>query len=292
MGESTMTDHQQPEVVNVEQAQAWDGDEGAHWAANAHVYNGAVVRHDPHLFEGAAIDVADRVLDVGCGVGVTTLEAARRASSGSATGIDLSRRMLDMGRGRAAGEGLTNVAFVHGDAQVFPFERAGFDVVISRYGAMFFGDAVAAFANIGAALRPGGHLALLTWRTLPENEWLSTIRGTLAAGRDLPLPPPDAPSPFGLSDPTRVKDVLTTAGFDGVELTPVDEPMTFLRTADETLAFLTATGVAKGLLDGLDADTRAGAVGDLRAALAEHETPEGVSFGSAAWLVTATSTAP
>ena len=97
------------------------------------------------------------------------------------TGLDLSTRMLELARQRSADEGLDNVTFVRGDAQVFPFEPAAFDVAMSSFGAMFFNDPVAAFTNIGGAVRPGGTLAMLAWRTLPENDWLMSLRAALAA---------------------------------------------------------------------------------------------------------------
>ena len=139
-------------------------------------------------------------------------------------GIDLSTRMLELARSRSADEGFDNVTFVRGDAQVFPFEPEAFDIVISSFGTMFFNDPVAAYTNIGGGLRPDGTIALLAWRTLPENDWLMSLRGALAMGRELPTPPPDAPTPFALADPERVRSILASAGFDGVELEPIDEP--------------------------------------------------------------------
>ena len=101
----------------------------------------------------------------------------------------------------AVSEGLDNVEFRHADAQIYPFESASFDVVISRMGSMFFGDPIAAFTNLHRALRPDGRLTLLTWQGLTENEWLTEFRAALAVGRDLPTPPPDAPSPFASPTP-------------------------------------------------------------------------------------------
>ena len=141
------------------------------------------------------------MLDVGCGTGQTTRDAARAASAGSALGVDLSSRMLDHARRRATEEGVTNVTFAQADAQIHPFEPGAYDVAISRTAAMFFGDHVAAFSNIGRALRSGGRLVLVTWQPLPGNEWIREISGALAAGRDLPAPPPDAPAPS--RSPTR-----------------------------------------------------------------------------------------
>lgn len=142
---------------------------------------------------------------------------ARTAHAGHVTGIDLSTRMLDLARKRSTDEHLENLTFVRGDAQVHRFEPERLDVVMSSFGAMFFDGPVAAFANIGVGLRSKGTLALQTWRTLPENGWLMSIRDALAVGRVLPLLPPDSPTPFALADPDRVLLLESETG-DGVLL--------------------------------------------------------------------------
>ena len=150
--------------ANSEQLKAWDGDEGAFWAANPERFDRAVLAYHQPFMRAAAIQLADRVLDVGCGNGQTTRDAARMASAGSALGVDLSSRMLDNALRQAAAEGLSNVRFEQADAQVYPFPEDAFDVAISRMGVIFFGDPVAGLSNVGRALRRGGRLALLTWQ--------------------------------------------------------------------------------------------------------------------------------
>ncbi len=276
------------EIANVEQAAAWDGEEGDDWAENAERYERAGRRHLPHLVNASTIGADDRVLDIGCGTGRSTIEAARLAADGAALGIDLSSKMLARARANAAAEGVDNVTFVQGDAQVHPFEPGAADVAISASGAMFFGDPVAAFTNIGHGLRPGGRLALLAWRHLHENQWVGTVRGALALGRDLPTPPPDAPTPFSLADPERVEARLGAAGFGAIELTPVDEPMELGTDAEDAFEFFKGAGIVRGLLDGVDEVGRAQALDALHTAFKEAETPDGVLLGSAAWLITAT----
>jgi len=178
---------------NVEQLCAWDGGEGAYWAANADYYDRAVAEHHGRLLAAAAIGATDRVLDIGCGTGQTTRDVARAATAGSALGVDLSSAMIEYATIRARRDGLTNVRFEQLDAQIHPFDAEVFDVAISRTGAMFFGEPVAAFTNIGRALRPGGRVVLLTWQPPPGNEWIREFVGALAAGRELPLPPLAAP---------------------------------------------------------------------------------------------------
>jgi SAM-dependent methyltransferase len=239
------------------------------------------------LLASARVAPADHVLDVGCGCGESTRDAARAARDGRALGVDLSARMLDRAQERAAAEGLTNVEFVQADAQVHPFPGEAFDLAMSRFGAMFFGDPVAAYTNIARALRPQGRLALLVWQSLAENEWLQVLRAALAAGRDLPVPPTGAPGPFGLADPDTDRRILGAAGFADVAFEDVREPVWIGRDAADAFAFAREIGMARALVRDLDGATVARALGALADALASHETPDGVLLDSAAWLVTA-----
>ncbi|SDO18031.1 class I SAM-dependent methyltransferase [Geodermatophilus sp. DSM 45219] len=275
------------DVRNAEMAEAWNGAEGADWAVHADRYDAASAAFDPALADGARIAAADRVLDVGCGAGISTRAAARAASAGHATGIDLSAPLLAEARRRSAAAGLGNTTFVQGDAQVHPFEPGAHDVVVSRFGAMFFGDPVAGFANLARALRPGGRLAVLSWQALARNEWLLTIRGALAAGRPLPEPPGNAPGPFGLADPDHVRRVLAAAGFESVDLAGIPGTVRLGADPEDAFGFVSGLGLIRGLLGGLDDDARRAALDDLRDRLAAHATPDGVRLGASAWLTTA-----
>jgi SAM-dependent methyltransferase len=272
---------------NAEMASAWNGAEGEDWAARADRFDAASAAFDPALLEAAGIGAADRVLDVGCGAGISTRAAARAATDGHATGIDLSAPLLAEARRRSAAAGLANTTFVQGDAQVHPFEPAAFDVVLSRFGVMFFGDPVAAFGNVARALRSAGRLAVLSWQPLARNEWLLVLRRTLAAGRSLPEPPGDAPGPFGLSDPDHVRRVLAAAGFESVSVAEVPGMVRLGADAEDAFDFVSGLGPTRGLLGGLDDGARRAALDELRAALAEHATPDGVLLGGFAWLTTA-----
>lgn len=274
------------EIVNVEMAKAWDGDEGAHWAEHAERYDAVIGAYGRHLLETAALSAGEDVLDIGCGNGASSLDAARACAPGRAVGIDLSTAMLERARQRAEAMGLDNVTFERGDAQVYGFNEA-FDVVISRFGALFFTDPVAAFSNIGSAVRTGGRLAMLAWQGLDENEWVAAARDSLAAGRELPLPPPHAPGPFGLADADHVRRVLSEGGFTDVALADVREAVVFGGDVNEAFAFLRGVGFVRGLLEDLDDEAAEAALKTLRVTLAAHETGDGVAFNSAAWLITA-----
>ncbi len=138
---------------------------------------------------------------------------------------------------------------------------------------MFFGDPLAAFANIGRALHPSARLVLLTWQPLSANKWLREFLGALSAGRDLPAPPPDAPGPFSLSDPDRVRDVLGRAGYDAVEVDGRRAPMWFGRSAEEAYGFI--RGLMGWMVTGLDEPARHRALDGLRATLVAHESGQG-----------------
>ena len=277
-------------VVNVEMAAAWDGDEGAEWARDWRRYDRAAGNYHRVLLDAAAVGRADRVLDIGCGNGESTRDAARTAADGTATGVDLSGRMVERARELADAEGVTNVTFVQGDAQVHPFVPAAYDIALSRFGAMFFGDAVAAFTNIRSALAPGGRLVAVAWRGPEANEWLRCVFSALAAGRDLPAPPVGAPGPFGLADADHTRAVLSSAGFGDVELTAVDAPFWLGEDGEDAFGFFRGTGIVRGMTESLDSVSRDRALDALRTTMLEHDTGDGVYFGSGAWLITAAAT--
>lgn len=274
-------------IANVEMAAAWDGEEGDDWARDWKRYDRSIQRYQNRLLTASSIDASDQVLDIGCGNGESTRAAARVAVGGSALGVDLSIRMVERARELAASEGLANVAFERADAQVHAFHPNAHDVAISRFGAMFFADRVAAFGNICHAIRPDGRLVMLAWQELDRNEWLVEIRAALAAGREMPTPPAGVPGPFGLADPEGVEVDLLAAGFAQVAIEGVEEPFWAGSTAKDACQFMGNTGVARGMLQDLDDAARASAIESLKATMGAHETSDGVEFGSAAWLVTA-----
>ena len=173
------------------------------------------------------------------------------------------------------------------DAQVHPFPSEAFDVAASSFGCMFFADPVAAFANIGRAMRPGAPLVLMVWRDLDRNEWVTEFRAALAAGRDLPTPPPGAPTPFGMADRAITTERLSTAGFDDVTFTSVEVPMRWGQDVDDVWPFISTFGLVRGLTADLDPDARNDALGELRTSLEAHTTADGVCYQGSAWIITA-----
>jgi SAM-dependent methyltransferase len=274
-------------VANADQARSWDGDDGDHWTEYVSHYEAAVQPHYQRMRAVAAIVPRERVLDIGAGCGESTIDAASAASEGSAHGVDLSSRMLEFARERARAAGVQNVTFEQADAQVRQFEAGAYDAAISRTGGMFFGDPVAAYTNIGRALRHGGRLVLMTWQGVEQNEWLREIQIALAAGRQMPPPPADAPGPLSLSDPARVRAILERAGFADIGLEPVAAPFRLGADADDAFNFMSTSGIAHGMLDGADEATRHRAFDGLRATFRAHDTANGVLYQSGAWIITA-----
>ncbi|MFD6326105.1 class I SAM-dependent methyltransferase [Streptomyces sp. NPDC058442] len=288
------------ELVNTAQFEAWNGDEGRHWSDHHDRWNAINQGFNQPLLEAAGIGPADRVLDIGCGAGQTTRLAARTASRGAALGLDLSGPMLTRARAQAAEEGLDRITFEQGDAQVHPLPPSAFDVAISRFGVMFFDDPVAAFSNIGRALRLGGRLAFVCMADPTRSEWVPVFG---MARAHLPLPAeepaaPDGPGMFSLADPSVIHRILDTAGFDKVRTEPVETLSDFGRDAHDAAEHLLGSGPGRHLVQLLDSASsvdsadRASGADSVRAAftvaLAAHEQPAGVHLRTSAWLVTAT----
>lgn len=248
-------------------------------------YDTEVRRYHQRLW--AAIDAGahDRVLDIGCGTGQTTREVARAAVAGSALGVDLSARMLTRARRLSAAEGLQNVTFEQADAQVHRFPPAHFTLGISRFGTMFFADPVAAFTNIGRALRRDARFVQLVWQDRDHQEWDAAIRQALTDGR---APPATAGGdPFSLADPDLVEGILTTAGFGEVEITDVREPVYYGPDTPAASNAALSLQLTKDLLAQLDAARAERALERLHAIFSTHDTGNGVWFDSRAWIITA-----
>ncbi|PRH77170.1 SAM-dependent methyltransferase [Streptomyces solincola] len=278
----------EPPVANTEQAEAWNGYEGEHWARHQDRWNAVNDGFNEPLLNAAAIGAGDRVLDVGCGSGRTTRLAARRAGDGAATGLDLSGPMLARAREAADREGVANAAFVQGDAQVHPFEPASFDRAVSRFGVMFFADPAAAFGAIGRAVRPGGRLAFVCPADPDGNDWLtvlSTLKDLVPMGG---IGAPGQPGMFSLADPAAIRAVLAAAGWTNPGVHRVEAYGEWGADAGDVAAFMAGMGPGRHLLGRLDPGQRAEAGRRLTEALRRYERPDGpLRLRSTAWLVTA-----
>ncbi len=270
--------------TNAEQASDWDGANGEYWAKYSKEHERLLGVFDSTLLEAGAVESNDRCLDVGCGTGATTLVLAGRAVDGSAMGLDLSGPMLKIARDTAHRRSVRNVEFVHGDAQVHPFEPSSFDVAVSRMGCMFFGDPAKAFANIGRALRPGGRLAIAVWRAPELNRWITAIDEAFEESPADEAPADSSgytPGPFSLADQNLCASLISNAGFVDVSVDALKIPLAFGNVNDAQVFLET------WIDDDVDAEGRERAVTSLRQLLVENESAQGVLLESATWLITA-----
>ncbi|MFE4249800.1 class I SAM-dependent methyltransferase [Streptomyces sp. NPDC056910] len=252
-----------PHIVNVDQSQAWNGYEGEHWARNHDRWDAVNAGFNQPLLDAAAVRPGERVLDVGCGAGTTTRLAARRAGPGGrALGVDLSGPMLARAEETARREGAVDVSFEQGDAQIHPFLAGAFDIAISRFGVMFFADPVAAFVNIRRAVRPGGRLAFICAAEPERNDWLRAVAGLRGILPVDGFATPDerdtsrSPGMFSLADPDATREVLSGAGFAGVEVRRVEGYGLWGRDAGDAAAFLLGSGPGRHLTEQVDGEAR------------------------------------
>lgn len=278
---------------NDEQVEYWNEEAGPKWVAQQEILDRQIRPLGERMLDVAAITEGERVCDTGCGCGDTTLEIARRiGSGGNVTGFDISKPMLERARERADSEGLRNIKFRCADAQTHAFDVGKSDLVTSRFGVMFFGDPVIAFGNLRTALKSGGRLAFICWRSPMENQWISVPLAAAAQHIELPTPPdPGAPGPFSLADADRTRNLLTDAGFSKVQIDPCDLrlPIGGGGDLDKALEFIMEIGPVSRALADSDADeaTREKVRVATLEAMRPFHTSEGVVVDWAAWIVSA-----
>jgi SAM-dependent methyltransferase len=248
-------------------------------------YDTELRAHHEHLRAAYEISPGDEVLDIGCGTGQSTRDAARAAAPGRVVGVDVSERMVERARELTAAERLDSVTYELGDAAVHRFDPGRYDLAISRFGTMFFSDPVAAFANIASALRPDGRLVLLVWQRRELNQWALAIDA--AVGEAAQLPPPPGADPFSLGDAEVTTAILERAGFDELRFQDVHEPVFYGHDLAAALNFVRGFQNVSTALAGMSDTDATRAVERLRGTLAAHSSDDrGVAFDSRSWLLT------
>ncbi len=279
---------------NVYQVSDWNGSSGERWVTHRQRLD-AMLAH----FGDAAIAAADarpgeRVLDVGCGAGTSSIALARNVgATGEVLGLDISGPLIALAQSQQPTD--LPVRYALADAGSATLTTHGFNLLFSRFGVMFFDDPVASFAHMRRWLRPGGRIAFVCWRAAADNDW---VRLPMGAIRDIvpPLAPPDpeAPGPFSFGDPARVTRILSDAGFAEIDLTALDGVIPFGQGAnreaalDDALAMAFEVGpLSRALADQL-ADVRDRAAQAVRSAFAARPGETAILIDGAAWIVTAT----
>ena len=280
-------------VNNANQLADWNGKSGEHWVANQIRLDHMLASFGDAAIAAAAPRAGEHVLDIGCGAGTTSFALGGRVGGqGRVLGVDISEPLIRRARDRVP-DGAP-VAFELADASDGALPARAFDLLFSRFGVMFFGDPTAAFAHLRGALKPGGRLAFVCWRTAAENDW---VRLPMSAIRDIvspsPSPDPEAPGPFSFGDRRRVERILGEAGFADVALAPFDHLVPFghgdTREAalDDAVELAFQVGPLSRALADQPAAVRARAADAVRAAFAARLDERSVMIDGAAWIVTA-----
>jgi SAM-dependent methyltransferase len=270
--------------MNDEQTALWNGVSGRAWVEEQELLDRLWQPMAEVL--AAAVQSGWRVLDVGCGTGATTLAVARRLGpSGQAVGVDLSQPMIDAALARARKEGAP-ATFVCADAQTHDFERAKLDLLVSRFGVMFFDDPVRAFTNLRRAANDAAGLRLIVWRGPEENPFMTAAERAAAPFLPgIPARRPDAPGQFAFADPARVRRILEQGGWTGIDFQPLDVACAFSEV--ELVRYVTKLGPLGRALQGADDATRARVIEAVRPAFDPYVHGAEVRFTAACWSVLA-----
>lgn len=274
------------EKARIDQQALWNGPAGHAWVETQEILDRLFQPIASRLAEAVQAAGAKYVLDIGCGTGATTLEIARQVgSAGRCVGIDISGPMIAAATMRAEHESLP-ARFIIEDAQSHAFEPERFDMIVSRFGVMFFDDAVAAFANLGSACRRGAELRFFAWRNPAENAFMTAAeRAAAPLLPDLPPRHPDAPGQFAFADPDRVRGILEESGWSQVEVQPADFACSLSET--ELDIYLTRLGPLGVALADADEETKARIVSAVRPAFEPFRVGPEVRFAAACWEVVA-----
>jgi SAM-dependent methyltransferase len=273
-----------------EQATLWNGSGGRSWVEAQELLDRIFQPFEDLLAEAVSTASAGRVLDVGCGAGATTLAIARLLGpKGGCTGIDISDPMIAAARARAEREN-TPATFIRANAQFHPFEPESFDMIVSRFGVMFFDDSVEAFANIRRAATDGAALRFIAWRSAAENPFMTAAeRAAAPLLPDLPARQPDAPGQFAFADRDRVCSILEKSGWTGIDIQPIDVGCTL--SENELVQYLTRLGPVGRVLQDADDTTRMRVIETVRAAFDPYVHGNEVRFNAACWTVGARASA-
>ena len=274
---------------NDDQRAFWNGPDAEYWVREQERMDRTLAPVTGPLLSFAAPVAGSTVLDVGCGCGTTTIELARAVGpAGRVVGLDVSEGMLGLAKERLRGFG--NATCLLGDAAELPLQEIRAELIVSRFGVMFFGNPVAAFANLRTALVPSGRLRFACWRPVGENPWLQIpLHAVYEHVPRMPKPDPEEPGPFSFGDTARVERILKGAGFAAISFAPLDVQIDLAPGGklEDAVAQSSSMGPAKRALIEQPEGVRAAAIESIRRGLAPYVSPAGVKLAGAVWLVAA-----
>ena len=279
------------DVKNADQVAYWNGRAGQRWTSQQSMQDRVFAPVSQLLIDRAHPKPGERIIDIGCGCGATTIElAARVGAAGRVLGVDISAPMLAQAKEMAPPN--APLEFVLADATTYPFEPGAADLLVSRFGVMFFAEPARSFANIRTGVRKGGRMAFICWRTPKENPWLLLpLQAVYAHVPKLPPVGPEDPGPFAFASAPRIEQILRDAGFADVRIEPYDLSLDIAAGGGLEAGVQTAVeiGPANRALEGAPAEVRAAATASVREALAPYARDEGVWLRASMWIVSATS---
>jgi SAM-dependent methyltransferase len=269
--------------MNEDQKTLWNGVAGRAWVEAQELLDRVFEPMEKLLVESIPVGSACHVLDIGCGTGGTTVAAARRLGPrGQALGVDISEPMIGAARARAERTGSV-ATFVCADAQRHAFDAASFDVILSRFGVMFFDDTGQAMANLRRAASRGAELRLLAWRSPEDNPFMTTAeRAAAPLMPSLPERRPDTAGQFAFADEQRVRRILEGSGWLDVEVRPIDMACTFPESA--LTLYMTRLGPLGRVLNDIEERTRERIIETVRDAFQPYVHGTEVRFSAACWL--------
>ncbi len=273
--------------ANAQQIEYWNTNAGPTWVESQEKMDRMLRPVTKLLLDRAKVKAGERVLDVGCGCGDTSIQLVQAGAAVS--GIDISEPMLARAKERAKALGLSDVTFQQADAAMQTFAPIH-DLIVSRFGVMFFDGPDAAFRNLRTGLSPTGRLCFVCWQPMLKNPWITTAGAAVQPFLTPPETPPDprAPGPFSLADENDLRSVLSQAGLAEIELEAVDLELHLADDLDEAMAMQSKIGPLARALTELEGEKQQQAAAAARAALSEKMTDTGLDLAAAVWVVHAT----
>jgi SAM-dependent methyltransferase len=276
-------------ALNADQIAYWNGPTGQRWTDRQAVQDVLLAPVSQILIGKVAAKAGNRIVDIGCGCGATSIALAGRvAPDGFVLGVDISAPMLARAR-QLAPKGLP-LDFALADATVYPFDPGSFDLLVSRFGVMFFAEPVASFANLRKALRPLARVTFACWREPKENPWMmAPLQAVYRHVPRLPQVGPEDPGPFAFASEERVNRILRESGYAdiGMEACNISLDIAIGHGLEAAVDAALEIGPSARALDGHPPEVRAAARRSVRELLTPYARGQTVPLAGSIWIVTA-----